>query len=105
MAIVELKDDEYKTFRNKDYAVIDCYGDFCAACVMLKPVFEAVADELGAIAFGRVNVTHHGEIANEYGIDAIPTLLFFRKGKLVNKSVGSMEKDELLSLVSSLLYE
>lgn len=104
MATLELKENEYKEFRNNDYAVIDCYGDFCAACVMLEPVFDGVANELSAIYFGRVNITHYPEIADEYGIDAMPTLLFFRKGRLVNKFIGSMEREQLLELVSGLLY-
>ncbi len=104
MATVELKEKEYEAFRGNDYAVIDCYGDFCAACVMLEPVFDGVADELSEVHFGRVNITHYPEIADEYGITAMPTLLFFRKGELVNKFIGSMDREQLLELVSSLLY-
>ncbi len=105
MATIELKNGEYKDFRKKDFAVIDCYGDFCSACVMLAPVFDGVSDELFGVDFGRVNVTSFPEIADEYGIDALPTLLFFRKGELVNKAIGSMEREGLLELMSELLYK
>lgn len=105
MATVELENSQWKEFSQNDYAVIDCYGEHCSACVMLEPVFDAVADELSSVSFGRINISFHPEIAETYGIDAMPTLLFFRKGELVNKVTGSMEREELLSFISQLLYE
>lgn len=105
MGTVELKNSQWKEFSEADYAVIDCYGDNCAACVILAPVYDAVADELSGISFGRVNITHYPEIANEYDIDAMPTLLYFRKGELQHQSVGSIEREELLAEISKLLYE
>lgn len=105
MATVELKDNEWKAFSQKPYAVIDCYGDHCSACVMLAPVFDAVAEELNVIDFGRINITHYSAIADKYNIDAMPTLLFFRGGRLVNTSVGSLDREELLGQLAKLLYE
>ena len=105
MATIELKEHEWKPFSEADYAVIDCYGEDCVACVMLAPVYDAVADELAGVNFGRINITYHPEIANQYGIDAMPTLLFFRKGELVNQVIGSIDREELLSHVAKLLYE
>ncbi len=104
MATVELKESEWKEFSKAEYAVIDCYGDFCAACVMLEPIFDSVADELSGINFGRVNITHYPEIADEFGVTAMPTLLYFRNGELINQSIGSIEREDLLGYVSSLLY-
>lgn len=106
MATVELKgNDSWKEFINAEYSIIDCYGENCVACVMLEPVYDAVADEMGEIAFGRINISFYEEIAEKYGIDAMPTLLYFRKGELVNQSIGSIDKEELLSNISKMLYE
>lgn len=104
MATVELVENQWKDFSKADYAVIDCYGDFCSACVILEPIFDAVADELSGISFGRVNISQYPEIADEYGIDALPTLLYFRKGEVVNQSIGSIEREDLLEYISQLLY-
>lgn len=104
MATVELKESEWKAFSKSEYAVIDCYGDYCAACVILEPIYDAVADEMPEIAFGRINISHYPEIAEEYGITAMPTLLYFRNGELVNQSIGSVDREELLRLISELLY-
>lgn len=105
MATVELKGNEWKEFAKADYAVIDCYGDHCAACVMLEPIFDGVADELAGISFGRINIMHEEEIAKTYEITAMPTILFFRKGEMVDQAVGSLEREELLEMMSKLLYQ
>lgn len=105
MGTVELKDSQWRDFIQTEYAVIDCYGDQCVACVMLAPHYDAVADELNGIRFGRVNITQHPDIAEAFGIMSMPTLLFFRKGEKVHESSGSMEREELLSHVAKLLYE
>lgn len=104
MATVELKESEWKAFSKSEYAIIDCYGDYCAACLILEPIYDAVADEMPEIAFGRINISHYPEIAEEYGITAMPTLLYFRNGELVNQSIGSVDSEELLRLISELLY-
>lgn len=105
MATVELKEQEWKEFSKQDYAIIDCYGDFCSACVMLEPVFDGVADEVAGVNFGRINITNYPEIADTYKIDALPTMLFFRKGELCDTQVGSVDRKELLSFVEKLLYD
>lgn len=105
MGTIELKDDQWKAFSQADYAVIDCYGDQCVACVMLAPIFDALADEMPGVAFGRINITRYPEIAHAHGITAMPTLLFFRKGEKVHEVIGSMERDELLEHLGKLLYQ
>lgn len=105
MATIELKEQEWKEFSQAEFSIIDCYGDFCSACVLLEPVFDGLADELAGIAFGRINITQYPEIADAYGIDALPTILFFRKGQLVDTQVGSMEREELLLKISEFLYQ
>ena len=105
MGTIELKESQWKAFSEADYAVLDCYGENCTACVILAPVFDALADELPGVAFGRINISFYPEVADTYGIDAMPTLLYFRKGELVDQTVGSMEREELLAHISKLLYE
>ena len=105
MATVELKNDEWKEFKKAEYSIIDCYGENCTACVILEPIYDAVADEMSEIAFGRINITFHPEIADAYGVNAMPTLLYFRNGELVNQTIGSIDREELLTNISKMLYE
>lgn len=105
MATIELTgNDTWKEFKNAEFCVIDCYGDNCVACVMLEPIYDAVADEMAEISFGRINITQYPEIADTYGIDAMPTLLYFRNGELVDQSIGSIDRKELLANIAKLLY-
>lgn len=87
------------------YTVVDCYGDFCAACVMLAPVFEAAAGEMAEIKFAKLNVTTHADVAEKYGIMAMPTLLFFRDGVLVHQVIGSLDKRDLRDQIAIMLYQ
>lgn len=106
MAVIELTENEsWKEFIKADYCVMDCYGDNCVACVILAPTYDAVADEMGEIRFGRINITQYPAIADAYGINAMPTLLYFRKGELVNQSIGSIEREELLANIAQMLYQ
>lgn len=104
MATVELNGNGWEEFSKSDFAIIDCYGDHCVACVMLAPYFDAVADKLPGISFGRINVSKNPEIARLYNITSIPTLLFFRKGEKVHEASGSMNEEELLAEISNMLY-
>lgn len=105
MGTIELHESQWKEFSWADYAVIDCYGDGCFACVLLAPIYDAVADEMPEVAFGRINVSQYPEIAEAYHIDALPTLLFFRKGEKVHEITGSMEREDLLQQIAAMLYQ
>ncbi len=87
-----------------EYAVVDCYGDFCGACVMLEPVYQAAAADLAGIEFIEINITHEWDVAERFGVDAMPTLLFFRKGKEVHRIEGSMDREELNRQLAVMLY-
>lgn len=75
------------------------------ACVILEPIYDALADEMAEIVFGRINISFYPEIADIYHVDAMPTLLYFRNGELVNQSIGSIDREELLENISKMLYE
>lgn len=105
MAVTELTgNDTWKEFKQAEFCVIDCYGDECVACVILEPTYDAVADELAGIAFGRINISQYPEIADTYGVNAMPTLLYFRNGELIDQSIGSIDREELLQHIAGLLY-
>ena len=75
-------------------------ASWCMPCKMLSPVIDELAEEYPEVKFGKVNVDEQGELAVKYGIASIPTLLFFRNGEIVNKSVGYRAKEDLAELIS-----
>lgn len=105
MAILEANVDNFDSLIDGEYAVVDCYGDFCAACVMLEPVYTAAANDMGFIRFIRVNVSRYPEIAERYGITEMPTLLFFRNGGVVHQEVGSIDRSVLNGDLARMLYQ
>ena len=105
MAIIEATTNTFDELINTEYAVVDCYGDFCGACVILEPIYHEMASDLSGIRFMQINITQEQGIAAKYGVDAMPTLLYFRNGKEVARSLGSMEREELHKYIATMLYK
>ena len=84
--------------------VVDCWAPWCGPCKMMLPVVEELAAEYeGKIVVGKLNVDENDETCGQYGIMNIPTILFFKNGELVNRTVGAMNKTKLQELFEELL--
>ena len=79
--------------------LLDFWASWCGPCKMLAPVFEEVEKEKPSVFFGKINVDDEQELAYKFGISSIPTIIFMKNGKAVNKAVGYMPKEELLALI------
>jgi thioredoxin 1 len=76
--------------------VIDCWAPWCGPCRMVTPIVDALAKEMsGKVAFGKLNTDENPTIPNKFNISAIPTLLVFKGGKLVDRIIGAMPKEQL----------
>ncbi len=76
--------------------LVDFWATWCGPCKMIAPVIEQLAEEYeGKIKIGKVNVDEEMELAVQYGIEVIPTLLYFKDGKIAKKSVGALSKEEI----------
>ena len=83
--------------------VVDFYADWCGPCKMLAPVIETLATEFeGKVKVGKLNVDNAPDTAQNYGIMSIPTLLYFKNGEIVNKSIGVVAKSEIEQVLNSL---
>lgn len=102
--ITEATDETFDELVNGEYAVVDCYGDYCGACVILRPVYEEAAADFAGITFLKINVSSNFQIAERFHMDAMPTLLFFRNGKEVHCALGSMDRAELNAHIGQMLY-
>lgn len=94
---VEVTDANFQDFVNTfDVAVIDCWAPWCGPCRMIAPVIEELSKELkGKVAFGKLNTDENQRTAMKFNIYAIPTLLIFKNGKLVDQMVGAFPKDHI----------
>lgn len=84
--------------------VIDFWAPWCGPCKVVGPIIDELAIEYdGKVVIGKCDVDESGEVAAEYGIRNIPTVLFFKDGKLVDKQVGSAQKSVYVAKIDALL--
>lgn len=84
--------------------VVDLWATWCGPCRMLAPIVAELASEYdGKIVVGKCDVEENEDIAMEFGVRNIPTILFFKDGKLVDKFVGSAKKPVLVEKFQALL--
>ena len=84
--------------------LVDFWAEWCGPCKMLTPVINELADEyLDKVVIGKVNVDNNPTIASEYGIRSIPSLLFFKNGKVQNQIMGAVSKDDIAKALDSLI--
>ena len=84
--------------------LVDFWAEWCAPCRMMSPTFEKLAENYGdAISFAKVNVDELPEVASQYGIRSIPTLLLLREGQVVEELVGARPYQDLARVLDRYL--
>jgi len=96
--ILELTDKNFdeSVLANPQPVVVDFWAPWCGPCKMLTPIIhELAADYAGSVAVGKVNIDDSPAVAAKYGIETIPTLLFFKGGNIAGRHVGLLAKAPL----------
>lgn len=101
MSVVTITNENFEAeVLNSDKPVlVDFWAVWCGPCQMLSPVVDQIAEENPAVKVGKINVDEQPELAMKFGVMSIPTLISFREGKVINKSVGVISKEEILNLI------
>lgn len=90
---------EQDVLKNEKTVLLDFWASWCGPCRMVAPVIEAIADENPEIFVGKINVDEEMQLASAFGVEAIPTLVVMREGKIVNRVAGALPKEKILEMV------
>ncbi len=101
--VIKASDFDAEVLQAKTPVVVDFYADWCGPCKVLGPIVENLATEQGdRVKFVKVNVDNAKELSQKYEIEGIPTLLFFKDGKVADRVVGLVSKEKLQGNLQSL---
>ena len=96
--IVTLTDTNFpeQVLKSGTPIVVDFWAEWCGPCKMLAPVLDELAGEYdGKVKIGKVNIDEYQQLAINYGINSIPTLLFFKNGQVADQVIGMRSKRDL----------
>ena len=79
--------------------LIDFFANWCGPCKMLSPIIEEIAEEREDVIVGKVNVDDETELAEQFGVFSIPTLVVIKDGEIVHQSAGARPKSQILQLL------
>lgn len=84
----------------KGKVVVDFFATWCGPCKMLAPVFEKVSEGYTDVGFYKVDVDEAGELAQQFGVQSIPTLIVFENGEEIRRNVGSLGRGALEEFIN-----
>lgn len=94
------KDNFEKEVLQSDVPVlVDFWATWCGPCQMVLPIIEELSEELSGVKIGKVNVDEEMELAKQYRVMSIPTLIVFKDGKKVNMAIGAQSKEQIKALL------
>lgn len=100
MAVIHVTKENFEEIKNGDKPVLlDFYADWCGPCRMVAPIIEEIGNERDDVVVGKINVDEQEELARQFGITSIPTLIVLKGGEIANQVTGARPKAAILALL------
>lgn len=100
MAVLELTKENFDTILNTDKKIlIDFFATWCGPCRMVSPIIDEIAEEHPEFTVCKVDVDKNPDLAGEFGVMSIPTLVVIKNKEVINKSMGARPKAQILSML------
>lgn len=100
--LTELKDSNYKEFTQDGLVLVDIWAPWCNPCKQISPIVDQISlDFLNKVKVGKLNADESPDTVTELGIRSIPTILLYKNGEIVDKSIGMTTKQKLIELINN----
>ena len=99
MKEIKVNSQNYNDVKNNGTVLLDFYADWCGPCKMIAPIISEIADERTDVTVGKINIDEASDLAREYKIYSIPTLVVLKDGKEVRRATGARPKADILALL------
>ena len=102
MAILHIDKNKFEELKASEKTIVlDFYAEWCGPCKMIAPFIEEIALENPDITVAKVDVDKATDLAIEFGIQSIPTIVVFKDGKISSKAIGYRSKEQLIELIKA----
>lgn len=101
MSVIQINKNNFQNevLNSEMPVLLDFWASWCGPCRMVSPIVDEIAAERGDIKVGKVNVDEQPELAGQFGVMSIPTLVVMKRGKVVNQMVGARPKAQILAML------
>ncbi len=99
--IKEVSNNDLSAAKQANVAVLDFNATWCGPCKMLGPILTEISNELSEVEFYGVDVDENQELAQEFAIQSVPTVVILRNGKKVNQKIGFAPKEDMTAFIRS----
>ena len=105
MAVLKITEENFdnEVLKSDIPVIIDFYADWCGPCKMMSPIIDAIADEMGdKIKVGKINTDENINLAQQYGIMSIPTILVIKNGEIAKSFIGVTDKTTIIEELNNI---
>ena len=100
MSVLKVNKENFESVKNSEKTVLlDFYADWCGPCRMVSPIIDEIAEERSDLLVGKINVDDSPELAAEFGVSSIPTLVILKGGRIAHQSSGARPKAQILAML------